>query len=104
MKNQPVVFRSAASAATYDSLGKEIGVISEVQRAIRRYPDCTVYEFAFPRQSVSPFRLQPGEAMRMNILVNLGNRKGRAGYLQLTPGIGESPKRPGLFMDLVLLP
>ena len=104
VKNQPVVFRSAASAATYDSLGKEIGVISEVQRAIRRYPDCTVYEFAFPRQSVSPFRLQPGEAMRMNILVNLGNRKGRAGYLQLTPGIGESPKRPGLFMDLVLLP
>jgi len=104
VKNQPVVFRSAASAATYDSLGKEIGVISEVQRAIRRYPDCTVYEFAFPRQSVSPFRLQSGEAMRMNILVNLGNRKGRAGYLQLTPGIGESPKRPGLFMDLVLLP
>ena len=42
--------------------------------------------------------------MRVNILVNIGNRKGRAGYLQLTPGIGEAPKRPGLFMDLVLLP
>lgn len=104
VKDRPVVFRSAASAATYDSLGKEIGEISEVQRAIRRYPDRTVYEFAFPRQSVSPFRLQSGEAMRVNILVNIGNRKGRAGYLQLTPGIGEAPKRPGLFMDLVLLP
>lgn len=104
VKQQPVVFRNVASAATYDSLGKEIGVISEVRRAIRTRPDRTVYEFAFPRQSVSPFRLQAGEAMRMNVLVNIGNKKGRAGYLQLTPGIGDMPKRPGLFMDLVLMP
>ncbi len=104
VKQQPVVFRNVASAATYDSLGKEIGVINEVRRAIRIRPDRTVYEFAFPRQSVSPFRLQAGEAMRMNVLVNIGNKKGRAGYLQLTPGIGDMPKRPGLFMDLVLMP
>lgn len=102
VKNQPVVFRNYASAATYDSLDKSKGVVEEVKRAIRVLPGKTIYELAFPRQSVSPFRLQEGEAMRINVLVNIGNQKGRAGFLQLTPGIGEAPKMPGEFIDLVL--
>ena len=104
VSGKPVIFRTKASAATYGSLEKEIGLLQDVPVAIRRYPDRTVYEFAFPRQSVSPFRLEAGASMRMNVLVNIGTQNGRAGFLQLTPGIGENPKRPGLFMDLVLMP
>ena len=104
VSGKPVIFRTKASAATYDSLEKEIGLLQDVPVAIRRYPDRTIYEFAFPRQSVSPFRLESGSSMRMNVLVNIGTKNGRAGFLQLTPGIGENPKRPGLFMDLVLMP
>ncbi|MPN36765.1 hypothetical protein SDC9_184276 [bioreactor metagenome] len=56
---------------------------------------------AFPRRAISPFRLEPGAAMRINILLNVGNEKGRAGYVELTQGIG-SAKHPGLFMDLII--
>ncbi len=102
LRNKPVVYRSAASVATYDSLDKTKGVVDDVACAIRVLPGKTVYELAFPRQSVSPFRLKAGEAMRADVLLNIGNAKGRAGYLQLTPGIGEAPKLPGEFVDLVL--
>lgn len=41
-------------------------------------------------------------SFRADVLLNIGNARGRAGYLQLTPGIGEAPKMPGEFIDLVL--
>ena len=99
------VFRRWASIALYDSLNKEQGLLprEEVPVAIRKYADRTVYEIAFPRRAVSPFRLLPNAAMRLSTLVNICNGRERAGFLELTPGIGHR-KMPGQWMDLVLLP
>ena len=40
---------------------------------------------------------------RSGIIVNLHERGKRIGYLELTPGVGDS-KSPGKWMDTVLLP
>lgn len=101
-EGKPLVYRSRSSAATYDSLGKPTGIVSEVRTGIRRLPDRIVYEMAFPKQAVSPFRFNPGASMRFNVLLNLANEEGRAGYLQLTPGIGDR-KQPAAFLDLILI-
>ena len=76
---------------------------TEVRSAVKRLPDRTVYEIAFTPRAVSPFKLKAGGSMRWSVLVNLNNGKGRIGYLELTDGIGNK-KRPGQFLDLVLLP
>lgn len=101
---KPTVYRARGSAATYDSLGKPTGITEEVRCGIRMLPDRVIYELAFPKSAVSPFRLEEGASMRFNVLLNIANSGGRAGYLQLTPGIGEFPKWPAKFIDLVLLP
>lgn len=105
MGKEARVYRRWASSAMYDSLNKEQGLLpaDEVPVAIRKYADRTVYEIAFPRRAVSPFKLMPHSAMRLGTLVNLNNGKERTGYLELTPGIGYR-KMPGQWMDLVLLP
>jgi len=105
MGGVPRVYRRWSSSALYDSLDKTQGLLppEEVPAAVKQYPDRTVYEVAFPRRAVSPFRLQQGNQMRIGTLVNLNNGKERTGYLELTPGIGHE-KRPGQWMDLVLLP
>ena len=103
-KKEPVVYSNAVSSSRYDSFSKSAGENQDIRRAIRVLPDRTIYEMALPRLSVSPFLLRNGESMRVNILVNIANKKGRAGYLQLVPGIGETPKRPGEFLDIVLIP
>ena len=99
------VFRRWASAASYDSLAKEPGILnySEVPVAVRKYADRTVYEAAFSRRAVSPFRLEKNACMRVGTLININNGKERVGYLELTPGVGYA-KHPAEWMDLVLLP
>ncbi len=106
LNNKPVVSRRWASSAVYDSLGKNSGIVSplEVPFAVKKYSDRVVYEMAFTRRAVSPFKLRPYSAMRSSLIVNVNNGKERVGFLELTPGIGQNPKRPGLWMDLVLLP
>lgn len=103
-KKQPLVICAYASASTYDSLPKAIGVNRQVEFALRRTPDGVVYEIALPPVSISPFKLTAGAMTRFNFLVNLNNGKQRIGWLELQPGIGRIPKRPGLFPDFVLLP
>lgn len=106
LNGQPAIYRQYASSAVHDSLLKSTGELkngTEVQSAVRILPDRTIYEIAFTPRAVSPFKLKAGSSMRWNILVNLNNGKGRIGYLELTDGIG-GKKRPGQFMDLVLLP
>ncbi len=105
MGKEARVYRRWASSAMYDSLNKQQGLLpaDEVPVAIRKYADRTVYEIAFPRRAVSPFKLMPYSVMRLGTLVNLNNGKERTGYLELTPGIGYR-KMPGQWMDLVLLP
>lgn len=106
LNGKPVIYRQYASSAVHDSLLKAVGELkngSEVQSAVRHYPDRTVYEIAFMPRAVSPFKLRAGASMRWNALVNLNNGKGRIGYLELTDGIGWK-KCPGRFLDLVLLP
>ena len=103
-QGRPVVYMHRAAAALYDSVDKQLGVVPAVKSAIRVENGRTVYELAFPRLLVSPFRLQAGSAMRFSVLVNVNNGKGRAGWLELTPGIGQTPKLPGNFIDLILLP
>lgn len=103
-QGRPVVYMHRAAAALYDSVDKQLGVVPAVKSAVRVENGRTVYELAFPRLLVSPFRLQAGSAMRFSVLVNVNNGKGRAGWLELTPGIGQTPKLPGNFIDLILLP
>lgn len=100
---KPVVFRRTGSSAVYDSLLKAPGVAPEVRFAVRSEPGRTVYEAAFPRRAVSPFKLRPGSLMRSSVIVNLHERGKRIGYLELTPGVGDA-KSPGKWMDTVLLP
>lgn len=103
-KNRPLVMCAYASASTYDSLPKAVGINRQVEFALRRTGDRVIYEIAFPPITVSPFKLSAGSMTRFNFLVNLNNGKKRIGWLELQPGIGRIPKRPGLFMDFVLLP
>ena len=100
---KPVVFRRTGSSAVYDSLMKAPGIVPEVKFAVRSEPGRTVYEAAFPRQSVSPFQLRAGSQMRSSVIVNLHEHGKRIGYLELTSGVGDS-KAPGKWMDTVLLP
>ena len=101
-KGKPLVYMHNAAAATYDSLDKPVGFVPGVKRAIRTTSEGTVYELAFPRLLVSPFRLEPDSSMRFNLILNINNGKDRVGWIELAPGIGQSPKRPGPFMDIVL--
>lgn len=98
----PTVQRDQASASNYDSLPKPLGVVSEVKFAVHRSDDNTVYEMAFPPFAVSPFKLAAGSACRFNLIVNLNDGKKRVGWLEIAPGIGQCPKQPGLFPDLIL--
>ncbi len=102
-RGRTTVWRSCASDASYDSLVKPTGVIDEVPLAIRGTPGRTVYEMAFPTFAVSPFKLLPGSAMRFNLIVNVNDGKVRRGWLQLAPGIGQMPKSPFEFVNLVLV-
>ena len=102
-KDRPLVFMHHAAAAVYDSVDKQLGIAPSVKCAVKTTGAGTVYELAFPRLLVSPFRLQPNSAMRFNVILNVNNGTGRAGWLELTPGIGQTPKTPGLFMDIVLI-
>ena len=101
---KPAVWRSAASLAVYDSLGKSLGLIREVSAAVVRRGRRTTYELAFPKAAVSPFQLREGATMRLDVLANIGSETGRLGYIQLAPGLGDSPKRPDLWRDIVLTP
>lgn len=102
-KGKPMVYRNVASLSLYDSLNKSIGELKgEVEAAIRTESGRTIYEIRFVPRSVSPFVLKAGSSMRFNVIVNMNNGRGRIGWLQLTPEIGET-KRPGLFMDLLLM-
>jgi|GEM_PF-724181 len=101
----PIVYRKWASVAIHDSLAKTLGVIKdEVAFAVKQYADRVVYEMAFSKRSVSPFKLEPYSVMRTGLIVNINNGKERVGWLELTPGVGQNPKRPDQWMDLVLLP
>ena len=98
-----MVYRNVASLALYDSLNKTIGELKgEVETSVRNNSGKTIYEIRFVPRAISPFRLKAGASMRFNVIVNMNNGKERIGWLQLTPGIGET-KKPGLFMDLLLM-
>lgn len=101
-----MVTRRWASSAVYDSLGKNSGLVDplEVPFAVRKYADRVVYEAAFSRKAVSPFKLRPYSTMRAGLIVNINNGSQRMGWLELTPGIGQAPKRPDQWMDMVLMP
>ncbi|MGN0877993.1 MAG: glycoside hydrolase family 44 protein [Oligosphaeraceae bacterium] len=103
-QGKPMLLRQAGSASTYDSLPKPLGRTDQGDCAIRQTPDGVVYELALPPISISPFRLVPGSATRFSFIVNLNDGNQRIGWLELTPGIGQSPKRPAQFLDLILLP
>ena len=103
LNGKTVVYRANASSSDYDSLGKPLGVINEVPAAIVEKDGKTIYEFAFPTFTVSPFKLTAGSSMRFNIIVNVSNGKVRRGFLQLAPGIGQHPKSPFEFISLTLV-
>jgi len=104
--NKPTVYRALASSGKYDSLSKTTGVLDhgEVKLAIEPSEEKVIYEAAFAKRSVSPFKLISGSSTRFSIIVNINNGEDRLGWLELTSGIGQSPKNPSLFMDLILQP
>ncbi len=103
-QNVESVYRIHASSAVYDSLQKNLGQLNqdEVKLAVKSQGGKTVYEMAFSRVSISPFRLAEGASMRWDVIANLNNGAGRMGWLELTPGIGKA-KNPGTFMDIFLV-
>ncbi len=103
-QGKPLLMRLAGSASTYDSLAKPLGRTDQGDCAIRKTADGVVYELALPPVSISPFKLLPGSATRFNFIVNMNDGQKRIGWIELTPGIGQQPKRPDQFMDMVLLP
>ena len=103
-QGKPLLMRQAGSASTYDSLPKPLGRTDQGDCAIRKTADGVVYELALPPVSISPFKLLPGSATRFNFIVNMNDGQKRIGWIELTPGIGQHPKRPDQFMDMVLLP
>ena len=103
-RGKPLLVRIAGSASTYDSLPKPLGRTDQGDCAIRQTPAGVVYELALPPISISPFRLVPNSATRFNVIINMNDGKQRIGWLELTPGIGQAPKRPDQFMDFILLP
>ena len=102
LDGKPLVYRRKSSSGVYDSLTKPVGAAAEVLFSMKKYPDRAVYEAAFPRRSISPFKLRPGSSMRIGVLLNLNNGKTRVGYLELTDGV--SSKNPALWMDMILQP
>ncbi|MBQ8753550.1 MAG: hypothetical protein IJZ19_00805 [Lentisphaeria bacterium] len=96
------VSRHQASNASYDSLPKSLGLTDDVAVAIKNQGDRTIYEMAFSPVSISPFKLFQGSACRFNLILNMNNGKQRIGWLEISPGIGKMPKRPGIFPDLIL--
>ena len=103
-QGKPLLNRLAASASSYDSLSKSLGRTDQGDCAIRRTADGVVYELALPPVSISPFKLLPGSATRFSFIVNMNDGEKRVGWIELTSGIGQQPKRPDQFMDMVLLP
>jgi hypothetical protein len=97
------VYRYVASSVFYDGFNKPIGVIreGEVNSKIVKGNGKVVYEIAFSKQSISPFKIEQGNSMKWDLIVNLNNGEGRMGWLEITPGIGQI-KAPGLFFDIVL--
>lgn len=100
LDKKPLVYRRKSSSAVYDSLTKAVGPAKEVISAIRQYPDRIIYEAAFPRKAVSPFKLLPESTMKLGLLLNINNGKERAGYLELSDGL--SSKIPALWVDFIL--
>ena len=100
---KPVVYRRTGSSAVYDSLLKAPGITQDVNLAVKHDKEKTVYEMAFARRAVSPFKLVARAKMRSSILININENGKRIGYLELTPGIGKD-KLPGMWMDTILLP
>jgi len=101
-RGKPLVIRAYASSALYDSLMKNIGPMRNFPVGIRTTGTTTVYEIAFPKVSLSPFSLERGSSAGFSLLINVGDGKERRGWLELTPGIGQFPKRPGQFTNLIL--
>lgn len=103
-QGKPLLVRLTGSASTYDSLPKPLGRTDQGECAIRKTPDSVIYEVALPPVSISPFKLLPGAATRFNFIVNMNDGQDRIGWIELTPGIGQQPKRPDQFVDLILQP
>jgi hypothetical protein len=100
---QPTVYRHYASIEAYDSLNKSIGLTNDVTVVIKNQGDRTVYEMAFSPVSISPFKLFAGSACRFNLILNMSDGKRRIGWLEIAPGLGKNPKKPGNFPDLILM-
>ena len=100
---KPLVYRRYASIGDLDSLYKECGVVKDVKCEITQEEGKMIYDLTFSPRSVSPFRLEAGESMRVSVLANMNDGKKRIGYLQLTPGFG-GKKEPAKFIDIFLAP
>ena len=103
LQGEPIVYRHYASSVVYDGFQKNLGLVSgEVDAVVKAKDGKTVYELRFAPRSVSPFRLEADSSMLWNFIINMNNGKGRMGWLELSPGIGQN-KSPGEFMNIVLV-
>ena len=97
------VYCFAVSSSAYDGFtGKKIGLVN-LPAAVKREDGKTIYEVQFLPNWLSPFQLEAGRAMNWDIIVNNNDGKGRTGWLELTPGIGQIPKAPGKFSTIILV-
>lgn len=72
-----------------------------IKYAVTRLKDSTIYEIAFPANSIAPLKLEEGKVFGFNFTVNESDKDLREYFMQLTPGLGDK-KDPGLWQDVVL--
>ena len=76
---------------------------ANLQTAIRRVGNQTIYEVFFPLASISPLRLQANATIYLSFLINDNDGSGRKGWLQGSEGIGRE-KDPRAFPPSILMP
>lgn len=76
---------------------------ANLQAAIKRQGDTTIYEIFFPAASISPLKLQSDAVFFLSLLFNDDDGNGRKGYIEWSPGIGQG-KDPRQFKSARLMP
>ena len=98
----PQVFCFTVSSPGYDGFtGKKTG-LTGMPVSIKRKGTDTVYEIHILPNWLSPFSLKEGNTMNWNLIINNNDGQGRTGWLEITPGIGQTPKAPGDFSTIIL--
>jgi len=82
---------------------EKLGLRTDIQSAIKRDGEFTIYEGFFPAAELAPIVLKPDHVWGFNALfLNDDNGQGATNYIELSPGLLYG-KNPSLFRKLILI-